>query len=69
MWCKIIQSSQASFSRTGLGEQRADLIGQQMCDAGVEMVDGLLHGLHPEAQCVTLSQQHGVLLTQVAVAL
>lgn len=64
MWCLNIQ-----LLLTWLGQQSADLVGQQMCYTGVEVVNGLLHGLYPEAQCVSFSLQHGILLIQVAVAL
>lgn len=37
---------------TCLGEQQVNLIGQELSDSGVEMVDGLLHGLHAHAQVV-----------------
>lgn len=40
-----------------------------MCDSGVQVVNGLLHGFHPEAQRVILSLEQGVLLVQVAVTL
>lgn len=53
---------------TRLGEQQINFIGQELSDSGVEMVDGLLHGLHTHAQVVIFPLQHGVLLEQVAEA-
>lgn len=44
-------------------------MGQQMSHAGVEVIDGLLHGLHSEPQRLVISLQHGVLLVHVAVTL
>ena len=59
----------AGVRRTGRGEQGVDLIGQHVCEARVEVVDGLLHGLHPQTQRVRLALQQHVLLVEVAEAL
>lgn len=56
------------ISCTCLGEQQVNLIGQELSDSGVEMVNGLLHGLNAHAQGVVFPLQHGVLLEQVAEA-
>lgn len=56
-------------SRTCLGEQQVNLIGQELGDSGVEMINGLLHGLYAHTQVVVFPLQHGVLLEQVAEAL
>lgn len=53
---------------TCFGEQQVDLIGQELSDSGIEMVDSLLHGLDTHAQVIIFPLQHGVLLKHVAEA-
>lgn len=54
---------------TGLGQEQVGLLAHELGDAVVDGVDGLLHGLHPQAQRPVLLLQQGILPEQVAVAL
>lgn len=54
---------------TGLGQEQVGFLAHEMSDAVVDGVNGLLHGLHPQAQRPVLLLQHGILPEQVAVAL